>query len=155
MQRLEVSGAVWPIYGSLGVKRLRILLYVFFGHLQGVSALEDVHSVDTDTVAYSNAEHILRTTSAHQGVEQTRHYLLHTGAARGWLATVSSITSVSFTSRRVNTCCDTTHWVSWPTLVAVRSDVWMWGRLIVRTAGSKPADGIDGRRLSHQLVMFS
>ena len=23
MQRLEVSGAVWPIYGSLGVKRLR------------------------------------------------------------------------------------------------------------------------------------
>jgi len=22
MQRLEVSGAVWPIYGSLGVKRL-------------------------------------------------------------------------------------------------------------------------------------
>ena len=27
MQRLEVSGAVRPIYGSLGVKRLRILLH--------------------------------------------------------------------------------------------------------------------------------
>ena len=25
MQRLEVSGAVRPIYGSLGVKRLRVL----------------------------------------------------------------------------------------------------------------------------------
>ena len=24
MQRLEVSGAVWPIYGSLGVKRLNL-----------------------------------------------------------------------------------------------------------------------------------
>ena len=24
MQRLEVSGAVWPIYGSLGVKRLML-----------------------------------------------------------------------------------------------------------------------------------
>jgi len=27
MQRLEVSGAVWPIYVSLGVKRLRELSY--------------------------------------------------------------------------------------------------------------------------------
>ena len=26
MQRLEVSGAVRPIYGSLGVKRLKIIL---------------------------------------------------------------------------------------------------------------------------------
>jgi len=28
MQRLEVSGAVRPIYGSLGVKRLSVLLRV-------------------------------------------------------------------------------------------------------------------------------
>ena len=27
MQRLEVSGAVRPIYGSLGVKRLRYFMY--------------------------------------------------------------------------------------------------------------------------------
>jgi hypothetical protein len=27
MQRLEVSGAVRPIYGSLGVKRLRFALF--------------------------------------------------------------------------------------------------------------------------------
>ena len=34
MQRLEVSGAVRPIYGSLGVKRLRVQQYkknFFFG----------------------------------------------------------------------------------------------------------------------------
>jgi len=28
MQRLEVSGAVRPIYGSLGVKRLMVIIYV-------------------------------------------------------------------------------------------------------------------------------
>jgi len=28
MQRLEVSGAVRPIYGSLGVKRLTLVVYV-------------------------------------------------------------------------------------------------------------------------------
>ena len=27
MQRLEVSGAVRPIYGSLGVKRLTVLMF--------------------------------------------------------------------------------------------------------------------------------
>jgi len=30
MQRLEVSGAVRPIYGSLGVKRLRIRVTVHY-----------------------------------------------------------------------------------------------------------------------------
>jgi len=30
MQRLEVSGAVLPIYGSLGVKRLRDILAVSY-----------------------------------------------------------------------------------------------------------------------------
>ena len=29
MQRLEVSGAVRPIYGSLGVKRLRVMAIVY------------------------------------------------------------------------------------------------------------------------------
>jgi len=28
MQRLEVSGAVRPIYGSLGVKRLKNVVYI-------------------------------------------------------------------------------------------------------------------------------
>jgi len=30
MQRLKVSGAVWPIYGSLGVKRLKCQLKLIF-----------------------------------------------------------------------------------------------------------------------------
>ena len=30
MQRLEVSGAVRPIYGSLGVKRLSLVYYAGF-----------------------------------------------------------------------------------------------------------------------------
>jgi len=33
MQRLEVSGAVRPIYGSLGVKRLIYLITVYFNVL--------------------------------------------------------------------------------------------------------------------------
>jgi len=32
MQRLEVSGAVRPIYGSLGVKRLIITCVYFYKH---------------------------------------------------------------------------------------------------------------------------
>ena len=32
MQRLEVSGAARPIYGSLGVKRLRVHLLVYELH---------------------------------------------------------------------------------------------------------------------------
>ena len=33
MQRLEVSGAVRPIYGSLGVKRLRIKITQFWNYI--------------------------------------------------------------------------------------------------------------------------
>jgi len=40
MQRLEVSGAVRPIYGSLGVKRLSSTCIV-----QGVSKMRDLRSL--------------------------------------------------------------------------------------------------------------
>ena len=35
MQRLEVSGAVRPIYGSLGVKRLTALKYAVYSICRG------------------------------------------------------------------------------------------------------------------------
>ena len=39
MQRLEVSGAVRPIYGSLGVKRLNNIFFVLLSHLTRVRIL--------------------------------------------------------------------------------------------------------------------
>ena len=44
MQRLEVSGAVRPIYGSLGVKRLILLLLIekVPGSVVGIKVLENI-----------------------------------------------------------------------------------------------------------------
>ena len=40
MKRLEVSGAVWPLYKSLGVKRLIILISInFYYYVRVIVAL--------------------------------------------------------------------------------------------------------------------
>ena len=59
MQRLEVSGAVRPIYGSLGVKRLTVTSKVNkFSRAVGTTATFQRPEGWTDEVAYKGPQNI-------------------------------------------------------------------------------------------------
>ena len=64
MQRLEVSGAVRPIYGSLGVKRLNITRIIHY-------------KSSLDSVVFRCSMQWFRTVSARSGIDSTANVLKH------------------------------------------------------------------------------
>jgi len=101
MQRLEVSGAVWPIYGSLGFKRLTSALSSNELHLQarGYFALRAEPSLPTEQKAGGGAQ------QRYGQAEEQEDLSFQPGIERRSYSVVTSATLPQLQADTIILCC--------------------------------------------------